>query len=224
MEATEPRAYHHGNLRRELIDAALRLFAERGDLEFTFRELARAVGVTHNAPYRHFATRDELLAAVREEGFARLAREEKRALRRAGTDPKARVRALGEAYVRFAVEEPVLFRLVLSEGEHSKKPQKGAPTESFALLESTLEEGRVGGALRKDLSSRELALVAWALVHGLASLVSGGRLPAGKSQLHRYSDLAAAVFFEGAAASAAAQPRAAGDKPRASRARVAARS
>jgi hypothetical protein len=56
--------YHHGNLRRALLDAALALFAERGRFDFTMRELARAAGVTHNAPYRHFADRWALLDAL----------------------------------------------------------------------------------------------------------------------------------------------------------------
>lgn len=193
-----PRAYHHGDLRNQLIAAALALFEARGDLDFTFRELARAVGVTHNAPYRHFASREELLAALRDEGLARLAAAERRALAKtAQGDTRARVRALGEAYVRFALAEPVLFKLVLSLPVTAASPGASA-SESFALLEGALAEGRSQGALRGDLAARELALVAWSLVHGLASLVSSGRLPHSAAHLRRYADLAAAVFFDGA--------------------------
>ena len=69
------RGYHHGNLRRALLDAALALFAERGTFDFTFRELSRAADVTHNAPYRHFQGKEDLLHALRAEGLARLATE-----------------------------------------------------------------------------------------------------------------------------------------------------
>lgn len=197
------RGYHHGDLKNELLAAALRLFEERGDMDFTLRELARAVGVTHNAPYRHFAGRDELLAALRDQGLARLAAAERRELAKtAGGDSRARVRALGEAYVRFALAEPVLLKLVLSMPEASSGEVRGS--ESFALLEGALSEGREQGTLRNDLAARDLAVVAWSLVHGLASLVSSGRLPPGPRHLRRYADLAAAVFFDGASAATSA--------------------
>lgn len=193
-----PRRYHHGNLKQELVRAALGLFAERGSFDFTFRELARAVGVTHNAPYRHFGTREDLLAALRDEGLARLVAYERRALARVGDGARARVRALGEAYVRFALREPALFKLVLvtPAGGEARPPANA----SFALLEQALEEGRASGELRRDLAARELALVAWSLVHGLASLTSSGHLPRGAARLDRYAELLAKVYFDGAAA------------------------
>ena len=132
-----PRPYHHGNLRQELVRAALALFVERGALDFTFRELARAVGVTHNAPYRHFGSRAELFAALRDEGLARLAAYERRALARAGGSARARVRALGVAYVRFALREPALFKLVLVTPAWGEA--RPAANASFALLEHALE-------------------------------------------------------------------------------------
>jgi AcrR family transcriptional regulator len=195
--APEPRSYHHGSLRRELLDAALRRFTERGTLDFTLRELARDVGVTHNAPYRHFATKAALLDALREEGFARLADAERAALARAGEDVRARVRALGEAYVRFALAEPAAFRLMLAHPEEKEVGGAARATESFAMLERALEEGRASGATRTDLSSRELALAAWSLVHGLSTLLSSGRLPASEARVRRYAGLLEVVFFEG---------------------------
>ena len=82
---------------------ALDMFAARGAFDFTLRELAREAGVTHNAPYRHFAGKAELLAALREEGFAALAEDAKTAMT-LQDGPRERIRALGEAYVRFAIE------------------------------------------------------------------------------------------------------------------------
>ena len=200
--SSDERGYHHGNLRRELLDAALRSFAVRGNADFTLRELAREVGVTHNAPYRHFKSKAELLDALRTEGFARLAAAERRALDRAGVaaDARQRVKVLGDAYVRFALDEPQAFRLMLSlpvDGDASGERPRRA--ESFTLLESALEAGRAAGVVRSDLSARELALAAWSLVHGLASLLSSGHLPAGEARVRRYSDTLSAIFFEGAA-------------------------
>ncbi|MFO0615850.1 MAG: WHG domain-containing protein [Polyangiaceae bacterium] len=199
----EPRAYHHGNLRRELLDAALRVFAERGTLDFTLRELARAAGVTHSAPYRHFASKGELVSALQEEVFERLGQRERAALATSADDPRARVKALGEAYVRFAIAEPVAFRLVLAhpipeEGSAPRGAGSVRGREAFTLLLDALDAARDAGAARSDLSARELALVAWSLVHGLASLVSSGRVPVSEARVRRYADLLDTVFFEGA--------------------------
>lgn len=200
----QDRAYHHGNLRRELLDAAIALFAERGSLDFTLRELARAVGVTHSAPYRHFESKQELIAALRQEVFARLAERERHALSRAGANPRARVRALGEAYVRFAITEPVAFRLVLAHPvEGQPAAERGGDTsdageESYRLLVTAIEDARTAGVARTDLSARELALAAWSLVHGLASLLASGRVPVSESRVKRYAELLDAVFFDGA--------------------------
>ena len=197
----EERAYHHGNLRRALLDAAVALFAERGTFDFTFRELARTAGVTHNAPYRHFAGRAELLTALREEGLSRLAELEHEALATAGDDPRARVSALGEAYVRFALAEPVVFRLVLAQplDEEGGKANVARGAESYRLLERTLEEARQKGVARTDLSAKELALAAWALVHGIASLLASGRLPTSPQRIKGYVALLSSIFIEGAA-------------------------
>jgi AcrR family transcriptional regulator len=189
-------AYHHGNLRRALLDASLALFAERGSFDFTLRELARKAGVTHNAPYRHFAGKAELLAALRDEGSAML--DETCKARLAGAkEPRGRVRALGEAYVRFALAHPHHFRLVLHNPLGGDSPPPG---EAFVLLRTTLAEGQKAGAVRDDLSARELALGAWSLVHGLASLLVEGNVPAGEARLRTYMRLLDAIFFDGARA------------------------
>ena len=190
-------AYHHGNLRRTLLDTALALFAERGAFDFTLRELARAAGVTHSAPYRHFAGKAELLEALRAEGFAALAVAAGSALSLAGEDPRRKVRALGDAYLRFAIREPHRFRLMLHNPlESTEDPVAGQGT-AFAILRETLEEARQAGVVRRDLSARELALAAWALVHGLASLMVAGQIPADDARVRRYGRLLETTFFEG---------------------------
>src|SRR4051812_30399531 len=104
-------SYHHGNLRRALLDAALELISERDGVDFTMRELARHAKVTHNAPYRHFDGKDALLAALAVEGFSTL-RERLAGKAANAADPRTRVRDLGESYVMFAVEHPHHFRLM----------------------------------------------------------------------------------------------------------------
>lgn len=198
---TTRRAYHHGNLRRALLDAALDLFVERGAFDFTLRELARKAGVTHNAPYRHFTNKSDLLSAVRDEGFAELAKTCRDALADAHGDLRARVRVLGEAYVRFALAHPHHFRLML---HHVGTDDAAGPSErgeAFGLLSQALEEARQAGVVRNDLSTRELALGAWALVHGLASLLVEGHVPNDEARLKRTFKMLDKLFFEGVRAS-----------------------
>jgi AcrR family transcriptional regulator len=210
VTARPRRTYHHGNLRRALLDAALELFIQRGAFDFTLRELAREAGVTHNAPYRHFAGKSELLSALRDEGFAALASACRDALagtagarQRRGPPPapelRARVRVLGEAYVRFAIAHPHHFRLML----HNPLGADPAPTargEAFVMLHDAIDEARRAGVVRDDLSTREIALAAWALVHGLASLLVEGHVAADEARLRRYVKLLDELFFEGALA------------------------
>src|SRR5687767_8172023 len=89
------RAYHHGNLKEALLEAAVALVAERGTAGFTLREVARRAGVSHNAPYRHYKDREALLAEVARQGFEELGGALAKALAAAGADPIDRFRAIG---------------------------------------------------------------------------------------------------------------------------------
>src|SRR5215470_19297923 len=100
--------YHHGNLREALLKAAIRLIAEVGPTAFTLREVARRAGVSHNAPYRHFRDRDELMAAVSTEGYAELTRTMLDAVHHQ-SNALARLTQAGLAYVKFALRRPEHF-------------------------------------------------------------------------------------------------------------------
>jgi AcrR family transcriptional regulator len=198
-------SYHHGNLRRALMDAALALFAERGTLDFTVRELARAAGVTHNAPYRHFADKTAILAALAKEGFAMLAEESERACaplraRKGPHDARARIEALGTAYVRFAVAHPTHFRLMfthpLADAKRSDPTLAEAARASFAALHDAVADA--AGEVRSGLAVRDVTLAAWALVHGLATLLVNGQLPGEEARLADHTNRLARIFFDGA--------------------------
>ncbi|HTJ81521.1 MAG TPA: WHG domain-containing protein [Polyangiaceae bacterium] len=212
-EPAEKSGYHHKNLRRALLDGALALFAERGTLDFTLRELARAAGVTHNAPYRHFESKTDLLVALRAEGFALLTEAEQAALRRAGDSPRDKIKALGEAYVGFALAHPHHFRLVLHDPRGDERGARDPAQESYRLLESAIEEAQRAGQARRDMTARELALAAWAIVHGVATLLASGHLPRGEARVRAYADVVAKVFFDGAGARDAAVTRRGGRSP-----------
>jgi len=108
----EGRSYHHGDLRAALLRAALELLAERGEAGISLREVARRAEVSHNAPYRHFADREALLAALAEQGFSELLVRLQVAAD--GLAAAQRLAALGRCYVAYALEQRGLFRLMFA--------------------------------------------------------------------------------------------------------------
>ncbi|WP_224241163.1 TetR/AcrR family transcriptional regulator [Hyalangium gracile] len=171
--SAEPKArYHHGDLRRALIEASLALISEEGFSALTLREVARRAGVTHAAPYRHFADKEALLAAVAEEGFRAMAAQMRERMARE-SDPAERLVACGVAYVLFAVQHPSHFRVMF--GPHFARPARHEGLESeggnaFGLLVQCLTQGQQAGVLRPG-DTLSMALGAWSIVHGLSSLL-----------------------------------------------------
>lgn len=168
--------YHHGDLRRALLDAAAGLVQERGNAEASLREIARRAGVSHAAPYRHFESKEALLAAVAEEGFHQF-REALEAAA-AGRAPLDALHATGHAYVRFAMAQPGYFRVMFG-------PERGMPCDypslveassgAFGVLVATIQRCLDAGVVRQAPAG-DLALVAWSCVHGLATLILDGML------------------------------------------------
>jgi AcrR family transcriptional regulator len=164
--------YHHGDLRAALIETGLRLLAERDADAVSLREMAREVGVSATAVYRHFPDKAALMAALAREGLERLAQAQHAASRQAGGG-SAGFAATGRAYVRFALANPALFRLIFSA---SPGTDTGTEPEAWRLLHgnaaSALPDGADAAAVRAK------ALRAWALVHGVAMLMLDGQIPA----------------------------------------------
>ena len=173
------RTYHHGNLRAALVEAALGLVTREGVEALTLRGVARLAGVSPAAPYRHFADKRALLAAVAEEGF-RLLASALRAAGGAGADALARFRARGPAYVTFATGHPSHFRVMFGRELADRRGYPGlqdAAQAAFdALVEGMTEAQRAGVVGEGD--PRELGLTAWSAMHGLATLLLDGRLQA----------------------------------------------
>jgi len=169
--------YHHGNLRAALLDAAMGLVEERGIDGLALREVARRAGVSHNAPYHHFQDKAALVQALAEDGYEQLLAAE-----RAAVDPAAaipdQIRALGHAYVRFALESPARFTLMNRPElrcEDEVTPVQRAGMASEAPLLDAITAGQETGSLA-DGDPGVLGLGAWATVHGLAMLLVDGPL------------------------------------------------
>lgn len=170
------KAYHHGNLQAELLQTAVELAREQGPSGVVLREVARRAGVSHNAAYRHFADREELLTATAEAGQDALSRAmANRAARVRGGEPAERslrrLREIGKAYVLFAVRQPGLFATAFACTFERAGDQPGP----YELLSTALDEMVASGTLSPD--RREGAEVAcWSAVHGFAVLHLDGPL------------------------------------------------
>lgn len=179
--------YHHGDLKNALIAAGLALLASEGVDRLTLRAVARRAGVSHTAPYRHFANKEALLAAIAEDGFAQLAATLDAALGvgdqatviAATRSATGRVVAGGLAYVQFAQQNPAIFRLMFSPmvGDRSHYPTLYlAAKRAFNLLLAAIVAGQGQDEFVAGPAD-VLTMSLWAMVHGLATLVIDNQIP-----------------------------------------------
>jgi AcrR family transcriptional regulator len=178
----QERPYHHGDLRRVIVKAALEILSETQTVDFSLRELARRAGVSHNAPYKHFAEKRELLAAVSSAGFERLTQRMSNAI--AGhANARAQLFAMLRAYIQHGVENPALYKLMF--GDYLSSPNDGRPAieraaaeNTKALLAGVIVKGGLGRAIADTArNERKIAgafLACWSLVHGLTMLLADG--------------------------------------------------
>lgn len=171
-------AFHHGDLRRALLDAAMQLLERDGPLGVGLRAVARLAGVSQTAPYRHFADKEAMLAALAEQGLRDLGAKMAEAAARPSSDPRAPLVALGEIYVSFAAEHTELFRLMFGPHVANKKRCPAvdeAGARGYQVLLDAIAAAQRAGIIRPgDITA--LALTRWAAIHGLACLVVDGRL------------------------------------------------
>ena len=178
--AMTTRPYHHGDLYRALILAAERVLAERGVAGMTLREVARQAGVSHNAPYNHFADKADLIAALVKEGFERFAQALRSTYESTSGQALDKVLATGVAYVLFARQQPALFRLMFRPelrcppGESVPiSPEDVGEDDAFRVVLDGLAQCQQEGSVPQG-DSMVQALAAWSLVHGLAELMLDG--------------------------------------------------
>ena len=171
MNEKKSDSYHHGDLRQALLEASIDMIANEGLESLTLRALSRRIGVSRTAPYRHFADKSALLAAVAEEGFKLLYE----ALESAGDDTDAlrHLKATGIAYVNFAIDNPTHYRLMFDGGsvDISAFPELVSAAQTvFDYLLAMIERGQDKGVIKAG-ESRPYAYVVWSGVHGLSSLL-----------------------------------------------------
>jgi len=165
--------------REALCSVATRRFAEHGYAGVTLRALAAELGCSPMTPYRYFANKAEIFEAVRAAAFERFA-DSQACAAASGADPIERLRALGLAYVQFALEEPHAYRIMFELDPPEAPPESlGAQHRSWTIMHSAVEDavaaGRLSGA--PDL----LAHLFWSGIHGLVTLHLSGKLMLGRS-------------------------------------------
>jgi AcrR family transcriptional regulator len=165
------RQYHHGNLPAALIEAGLKLIEKKGVRALTLREIGTRVGVSRMAAYRHFSDKADLLAAIREAGFAQFADALDAARSKAGKTFASRLKAMALAYVRFAADHPAHYEVMFGWADEPERPAAPSPSgaRAFGILEETIRQGQQTGDIRAG-DSVALARLVWAQVHGISML------------------------------------------------------
>lgn len=183
-------SYHHGDVKRAVVDATLELLKSTSVESLSLREAARAVGVNHRAVYRHFEDKRALFALIAGEGYDALALEMRAHIEAVeGDDPVDRLIALGEGYIRFARKEPARYGVMSGPrlNEDERFPELEASIRrAIKVLEVELLHAAPPGTARVRI--RDAGITLWATVHGIASLLLARRIRLKDAYVTRYVD------------------------------------
>lgn len=192
-QAAEARPYHHGDLRRALVDAARRILEAEGPSALSLRAVAREAGVSPAAPYHHFKDKAELLDAVADEGWQML--DAAMAGAKAEAEPKDKLSSLGIAYVCFARENPALYRVMYDaarDKEALPEQMQSGEDSAYCKVRDTMIEQGADPEAAVDL---ELATTAaWCAAHGLAEMAGFAQFKHLKDELGGEVPFLRAVF------------------------------
>lgn len=171
--------YHHGDLENALLEAAEALLEQKGVAGISLREVAKQAGVSHTAPYRHFADKQALLQALAVIGYRRLAEAMEKCVCEHPDDPLAQLRASLSAYIDLAARQPqidqLMFGGVFLDVSAMSEDYIRESGRAFEGLLQIIRNGQEKGLYRED-ETLNLALAAWSSAHGLANLMNSGQL------------------------------------------------
>ncbi len=179
----EPKRYHHGDLRRALLDAAVTILEREGPAALSLRAVAREAGVSPAAPYHHFKDKGELLYAVGTRGFERLKLAMADAADTATGQCKSIRTDIGVAYVEFAQQNPALYRVMYDCARTPEGVQEDGDHDegAYLLLRNALAEA--AGAEVSDIDLELTVIASWCAAHGLAEMSGFAKFKALKDQL-----------------------------------------
>ena len=171
--------YHHGNLRSACMKEAIRILAKKGPSELSLRDIARKLGVSHGAPYRHFQSREGLLASIAAEGFLTFAEQlSLKADESETSSTEERLGQMGQAFLQFALDYPVHFKLMFSKAipNTEKYPDlQEAGKGAFAVLYEMVQRMQKEKVL-KPSDPTTTSIFIWSTLHGFCSLILDDRL------------------------------------------------
>ena len=172
--ATRParikKAYHHGNLREDLVTAALEIITRHGAAALTLRSVAKRLGVSQTAPYRHFSSKETLLAAVANQGFAALLSRFREGIEAAGTRPLDRFRSISITYAAFALEHPAHFAVMYD--AHTEDFNRPVNARTVVIGQAALD---VYVAIERRRTVREMVNTSPRVVGTMRTAVGGRR-------------------------------------------------
>jgi len=179
MNAQTAKPYHHGDLREEILCAASRLLEQHNISSLSLRAVAKEVGVSHTAPYRHFKDKESLLAGIASLGFDRLAAQLAETVISNPNNPAAQLQESGHQYVKMALQNPQCTQLMFSgilPCDDTYPELRLSGDAAFDGLKLMIEEGQNCGVFKQG-DVEILALAAWSGIHGLSMLLISGNLP-----------------------------------------------
>lgn len=173
------KTYHHGDLKNALINAGVEILAKDGVSGLSLRKVAGRAGVSHSAPYSHFADKQALIAAISTEGFRQLYERMSAVAEEYKTTPFMQLIEVAWAYVQFALDDRDRFKVMFSGVLEKEKEYSEFVAESqrnFQLVKMIVEANQVAGVLRSGASDLA-ALSAWGIIHGFVMLLLEGQIP-----------------------------------------------
>lgn len=200
--STSAKPYHHGDLHGEILCAACALLEENNIASLSLRAVAKKVGVSHTAPYRHFKDKESLLAGIATLGYAELATQLARIATSHPEDPAAQLQEAGHKYVQLALDSPQCTQLMFSgilPCDDTYPELKTSGDMAFDGLKSIIEEGQTRGVFKQG-DVELLALTAWSCIHGLTLLIIGGNLPdilSIPAEIHTLTSAVTSTMLEG---------------------------
>ena len=173
-----PKPYHHGDLHREILCAARDLLEETNIASLSLRAVAKKVGVSHTAPYRHFKDKESLLVGIAGEGFKEMTAQLNEAVKLHPNDPRAQLQEAGHRYVKLVTENPQCVQLMFGgilpcDDTYPELRESG--NSAFAALKTIIEDGQAAGVFKQG-DVELMALAAWSSIHGLSLLLISGSI------------------------------------------------
>ena len=178
MTAKEKENYHHGDLRQTIIAEALTWIEQENVISLSLRKIARQIGVSHNAPYRHFPDKESLLAAIAQTGFTELHQALQQAFADSPNDWQKKLEQIGVAYVKYALNHQAYYRVMFGNGyiDYQKHPQLAEVSDkAFDVLLDVIKAGQEAKTFNSE-DPQQLARTCWSLVHGVSMLAIDNQL------------------------------------------------